>query len=88
MICKQCGEAFTLRPGKPGFANVCSKCTESPEAQMKKAELMAADHKALVASERANTRNREEGEREKRDLDAMGYEVVRTIRTPARFKED
>ena len=80
MICKKCGETFTLKPGKPGFVNVCPSCTESPEAHVKKVELRAAEHKALVAAERANNRNREGGAREKRQLDAMGYEVGRRFR--------
>lgn len=27
MLCKQCGEEFVLRPGKPGYANVCEDCS-------------------------------------------------------------
>ena len=27
MICKVCGEAFVLRPNKPGYANVCEGCS-------------------------------------------------------------
>ena len=25
--CKKCGEEFDLKPGKPGYANVCEDCT-------------------------------------------------------------
>jgi hypothetical protein len=80
MICKKCGEAFTLQPGKPGLANVCPTCTEPPEAHARKVELRAADQKAAVDAERANKRNREEAEREKRELAAMGFEVVQRFR--------
>lgn len=80
MIYKKCGESFTLQPGKPGFANVCPTCTESPDAHSKKAELKAADQKAVVAAERAIKRSREEAEREKRELAAMGFEVDRRFR--------
>ena len=27
MKCKKCGEEFELKPGKPGFANVCEECS-------------------------------------------------------------
>jgi DNA-directed RNA polymerase subunit M/transcription elongation factor TFIIS len=80
MICKKCGEAFTPKPGKPGFANVCPNCTESPQSHAKKIEMRAADQKALASAERANKRSREEAEREKRELAAMGFEVVQRFR--------
>jgi len=35
--CVVCGEEFELRPGKPGFANRCPKCSE-PEAEESGAE--------------------------------------------------
>jgi hypothetical protein len=88
MICKKCGESFTLQPGKAGFANVCPTCTESPNARAEQVELMAADHKAIVAARRTNQRNRETGEREKRELDAMGFQVVRRFRVEVPVKNE
>lgn len=30
--CVRCGESFVLRPGKPGFANICPECSDPYEA--------------------------------------------------------
>jgi len=58
-ICAICSEEFELRPGKPGFANRCPKCSDPevtdltserrPEAVDRKAEqeMNAARRKAI-----------------------------------------
>ena len=30
-LCAMCQEEFELKPGKPGFANVCPQCTEASQ---------------------------------------------------------
>jgi hypothetical protein len=37
--CVECGESFVLKPGKPGYANVCSGCTERALEEEVKAEV-------------------------------------------------
>jgi len=37
MTCSKCEEEFELLPGKPGYANVCPRCSEeSPEEREKR----------------------------------------------------
>lgn len=37
MTCSKCGEEFDLRPGKPGYANICPACTQSIKDNARKA---------------------------------------------------
>lgn len=46
MICKECGEAFELKPDKKGLANLCPACTENGEDAARK----AADRESLRES--------------------------------------
>lgn len=77
MVCKECGGEFILQPNKPGFANVCPTCTESPEAHARKAEQTAMRDTRKRAASRINERNRIREERHKQKLEAMGYKVIR-----------
>lgn len=79
MICKKCGNEFILEPDKPGLANVCLSCTESPDASFKSPEAIAAHQKAVKDADRANLQNRIKADREKAQRAAMGFEVVRRI---------
>jgi len=95
--CKECGEEFDLLPNKPGFANVCPTCTESPEEKARKVEEQERLRKQLRKSKRINKRTRDQSRREAivqaeltikadRQLDALGLEKVPgksfTVRVP------
>jgi hypothetical protein len=53
--CVVCGEEFELRPGKPGFANRCPKCSE-PEDEgptVAVADPLKSDPEAAAARRKA-----------------------------------
>ena len=54
--CVVCGEEFELRPGKPGFANRCSDCSE-PEADGTDESTLSADNREQNAARREAMRN-------------------------------
>ncbi len=54
--CKICGEKFELKPGKPGFANVCPDCTEAEE-EKKAAESKGESNRELNEARREAMRN-------------------------------
>jgi hypothetical protein len=61
MTCSKCGDEFDLLPGKPGFANVCPKCSvQSPEERERKVAEEERKHKLYAASVRSNSRHGEE----------------------------
>lgn len=79
MICSKCGDEFQLLPNKPGFANVCPNCTESPEAHIARVLQELRVRKERAAAARKNTRNRGKVAREKRDLITLGPEILRRL---------
>ncbi|MGA2049156.1 MAG: hypothetical protein ABSG96_15770 [Terracidiphilus sp.] len=75
-ICKQCKGEFVLLPNKPGFANVCPTCTESPEQKARKVEEKKRSRKELRKSKRINKLNRELAKQANRQLEVKGFEKV------------
>jgi hypothetical protein len=57
--CSKCGEEFDLLPGNPGFATVCSSCTQSPEETARKASFQERERKAWIKARKDNGRRRE-----------------------------
>lgn len=56
--CKLCGEAFELRPGKPGLATHCPACTEErAQAAAKDSGMSAQEKRAMDAERREAMRN-------------------------------
>ena len=57
--CSNCGAEFDLLPGKPGFATICSSCTQSPEETARKASFQERERKAWIKARKDNDRRRE-----------------------------
>lgn len=55
--CVVCGEEFTLRPGKPGYANRCPACSE-PDAETGSAGGRTADYVDPHAEQEVNAARR------------------------------
>ena len=51
--CVVCDEEFGLKPGKPGFANRCPKCSVPDEDEETTADLDAKDPEANAARRKA-----------------------------------
>ena len=78
-ICSKCGEEFELMPGKPGFANVCVNCTESPEARANRVAREERLRKERASAAKVNKRSMEKSARDKREREALGIEIIRHI---------
>jgi hypothetical protein len=54
-VCVVCSEEFELRPGKPGFANRCPRCSEpeSAEPVVVKRPMDAIERKAAKEADEA-----------------------------------
>lgn len=63
--CAVCGEAFELRPEKPGFANRCPECT----ADEQEAAAKAAKKTGMDADERKS----------RSEMDAARREAIRNM---------
>lgn len=44
-VCAVCGEEFELKPGKPGFANRCTSCSEPESSDPGSKKAMDADER-------------------------------------------
>ena len=53
-VCIVCSEEFELRPDKPGFANRCPECTQSPaDGVASKQRLDADERKSMIEANEA-----------------------------------
>ena len=55
--CKICGDEFELKPGKPGFANVCPDCVEAESERGKSHDDGARGNRELNQARREAMRN-------------------------------
>jgi hypothetical protein len=74
--CSKCGEEFDLLPGKPGLANVCPSCTQSPEETGRRAAVQESERKARIKATKDNERLREKEIQADARLTALGFEKV------------
>ncbi len=75
MVCSKCKGEFQLRPGKPGYANVCPSCVESPQAHAERFAREERLHKEWARAEREHSRQIERTARSKRIMDSLGFEI-------------
>lgn len=88
MICSKCGKEFQLLPNKPGFANVCMNCTESPAAHIERVVAEARLAKEKAAAGRKSTRNRENSGRKEREREALVIELMRRLQAKEPLTKD
>src|ERR1700733_6751717 len=81
-MCSKCGQAFILRPDKPGLANVCLDCTLPASALVAKARQDAKLHKAKAKMSKKNS-NRLQNE----TINA-GITVRRLLQCAPQLKEE